>query len=231
MIKGFSLIELLLALTLCLTVLSLVVVSMGQSVRLGKEITSRQNGLEALFYTVDRLKEDLVKCGMRFQELRSVWQVPVIENTAHSIALTYGNVSTYLRQTARAGEDWIMVRDHIGFKKNKMVVIYDPTFKSHEFYKIRNLKKGLVYLDGNLINSYPVNSVVILIRNITYRFFPKEQVLKRKVDSGYFQPLVEKVTDFHVSFFPANPAVLYRLEINKREQVQGYIFLPNMVMK
>jgi len=231
MIRGFTMIELLVGLTLMLTVFSLVITNMGQSVKTARDLTRRQNLLEAVFFTVDRLKEDLVKCGMRFQELRRVWDIPVISHTPSSVAITYGKAGTFLSQPAQKGEDWLMAENLHCFAKNKQIVIYDPAFQAHEFAKIRRIRNGLIHLQEKLVHGYPENAVVILIRRIEYKYYQKQGILKRKVDRGYFQPLVEEVTDFQVSVSPRNPALLYRLEINRREQVQGYIFLNNMVLK
>jgi hypothetical protein len=72
--------------------------------------------------------------------------------------------------------------------------------------------------------------VVLVLKEIEYRYFEKQAQLKRKVDRGHFQPLVDRVSDFFVSFFPESQSVLYRIEVNNREQIRGYIFLKNMVV-
>jgi hypothetical protein len=66
---------------------------------------------------------------------------------------------------------------------------------------------------------------------VEYKIYPSQSALKRKVNSGYFQPMLEKVTDFNVTYFPEAISVLYRIEIDKKEQIRGYIFLVNMVAK
>jgi hypothetical protein len=59
--------------------------------------------------------------------------------------------------------------------------------------------------------------------------YDQQNTLKRKTDGGYFQPLIENVTEFYVNFFPEAYSVLYRIEVNKKEQIRGYVFLTNMV--
>ena len=63
----------------------------------------------------------------------------------------------------------------------------------------------------------------------SYRYFPDQRTLKRKADGGDFQPLLEEVSDFYVTYFPDANSVLYRIVVNKKEQIRGYIFLLNLV--
>ena len=39
--------------------------------------------------------------------------------------------------------------------------------------------------------------------------------------------VLSDVTDFNVSFFPDAGSVLYRIELQKKDQIRGYIFLNN----
>ena len=43
--------------------------------------------------------------------------------------------------------------------------------------------------------------------------------------------ILENVSDFYFSFFASSNSVLYRLEINHKEQIRGYIFLSNLTKK
>jgi hypothetical protein len=69
------------------------------------------------------------------------------------------------------------------------------------------------------------------LKEVEYKHYAEQNILKRKVNKGYFQPLIEGVTDFYVKFFPESCSVLYRIEVNKKEQIRGYIFLTNMVKR
>jgi hypothetical protein len=40
--------------------------------------------------------------------------------------------------------------------------------------------------------------------------------------------VLDDVTDFRVSFFPDANSVLYRIEMQKKDQIRGYIFLHNL---
>jgi len=84
-------------------------------------------------------------------------------------------------------------------------------------------------LKNPLQNDFPANSPVLVLKKVEYKFYSAQRLLKRKTDKGNFQPLLEEVSDFYVTFFPDANSVLYRIEVNKKEQIRGYIFLLNLV--
>jgi hypothetical protein len=88
---------------------------------------------------------------------------------------------------------------------------------------------GVLVLKNPLQNDFAQHSTVVALKKVEYKYFPAQGVLKRKTDKGNFQPLLEEVSDFYVTFFPDANSLLYRIEVNKKEQVRGYIFLLNLV--
>ena len=67
------------------------------------------------------------------------------------------------------------------------------------------------------------------IETILYRFDPEEKTLTRRVGLKRPEVFLEGVTDLYVAFFPESRSVLYRIELNGKESIRGYIFLVNMV--
>ncbi len=113
-------------------------------------------------------------------------------------------------------------------KKEKRILIYDPDNRNYEVNEIRAVDGDRLILAASLQDDYPINSSVVLLKEIEYKHFAEQNILKRKVNNGYFQPMIEEVTDFYVKFFPESSSVLYRIEIEKKEQIRGYIFMNNM---
>ena len=60
-------------------------------------------------------------------------------------------------------------------------------------------------------------------KKIEWRFDPKNRSLER---AGKL--MILDVTDFMVQYFPEANSVLYRIELDGKEQIRGYIFLMNM---
>ncbi len=231
MIKGFGFLEIFVTLTLSVIILLIVISNVTESTKYAKKITNNQQLLESIFHAVDTIRLDLTKCGMRLQEAGKHFNIPLFENTNDSFKLLYGLQSEVLLDNAFKGEKVVIINKNDFFKKSKKVLIYNTDHDQHEFNEIAGTNGDELILAYNLQNDYSKNSNIVAIKEVEYKLYAKENVLKRKLNGGYFQPLTENVTDFYVHFFPEVNSVLYRIEVNKREQVRGYIFLTNMVEK
>jgi hypothetical protein len=197
--------------------------------RIAKKITSNQERLEAIFHTVDTIKSDLNKCGMRLQEVCKLSNIPCFESSQGNFKVTYGLADEVLLENALQGQQTLKLAKNEFFKKDKLVLIYNLGLQVWEFNEISDFLGGALVLKNPLQNGFPVNSPVLVLKKVEYRFYPAQRMLKRKSDKGNFQPLLEEVTDFYVTFFPDANSVLYRIEVNKKEQIRGYIFLLNLV--
>jgi type II secretory pathway pseudopilin PulG len=226
---GFGMLEIIIALVLSLSILSIVIINVSESTAASKKITSNQQVLESIFHTVDTIKSDLTKCGMRLQEASRCFDLPVFDHSDRYFKLMYGISSEVFRQACFKGDKTIIINKNEYIKKNKRILIYNPDYSVYEFNIIKDLEHDHIILSSHLQNDYPPNSILIVLKIVEYKLYQKQNILKRKVDRGYFQPLIENVSDFYIQFFPDANAVLYRIEVNRKEQIRGYIYLINMV--
>jgi competence protein ComGF len=229
MIKGFGILEMLISLSLGLGILTVIIAHATETGRIAKKITSNQERLEAIFHTVDTIKSDLNKCGMRLQETCKFFNIPGFESSQGNFKVTYGLADEELLENALPGQQTLKITQNDFFKKDKIILIYSLAQQVWEFNEIRDFSGGTLVLKNPLQNDFPANSPVLVLKKVEYKFYPAQRMLKRKTDKGNFQPLLEEVTDFYVTFFPDANSVLYRIEVNKKEQIRGYIFLLNLV--
>ncbi len=229
MIKGFSLLEMIVALSLGLGILTIVLTNISTTGQQAKKVLTSQERLEGIFHAVDTIKSDLNKCGMRLQEAAQLTPFPLFEYGADGFKLTFGLSAEPLLLNAAAGAGCVQINPNDFFTKNRKIVIYNPDRGIVEFNEIVQSNKGMIRLKKNLESDFQVASIAVVLKEVEYRYYPAQQALKRKADRGNFQPLLEEVSDFFVTFFPDSKAVLYRIEVNKKEQIRGYIFLSNMV--
>jgi len=227
--NGFSILELIIALALSLTILSIVITNVSETSMMSKKITSKQDVLESVFHTVDTIKTDLTKCGMRLQEASKYFNFPLFEHSEESFKVIYGIANEIFQTDYFKGEKILDINKNEYFRKGKTVLVYNIDNDVFEFNEIKELEKGKIILLKNLQNDYFKNSIIVVLKQINYKLYSKQNVLKRKTDKGYFQPLIENVTDFYIKLFPDSNSVLYRIEINNKEQIRGYIFLMNTV--
>jgi len=188
-----------------------------------------QDRLEAIFHTVDTIKSDLNKCGMRLQEARQFCGISPFDSTSSSFTCTYGIAEEQLQEPSLKGQQAVKLAPSELFSKGKSVLIYDPGHKTWELNEIEYRIEGALALKTPLQHDYSPGSTVIALNNVTYRYYALRHVITRKVNSGQPQLLQEGVSDFYVTYFPDANSVLYRIEINKKEQIRSYIFLLNLV--
>ncbi len=229
MIKGFGILEMLVALSLGLGVLTVIIAHSTDAARVDRKITGNQERLEAIFHAVDTIKSDLNKCGMRLQEARELCGLAPFASAAGTFSCSYGIADEPLLEGAVRGQQAIRVGANDFFKKGKTLLLYDLVNRAWEQNEIEYRLDGALILKNRLQHDFVRNSAVVALKKVEYRYYPAQRVLKRKADGGNFQPLLEEVSDFYVTFFPDANSVLYRLEVNKKEQVRGYVFLLNMV--
>ncbi len=229
MIKGFSLVEVLVVLALTLGVVSVVVSNVVETNRCGEKLIGNQQRLESIFHTVDTLNSDLTKCGMRLQEAADVFGFSTFEHTEQSLRVLYGVGEEVLLEDGFQGESAVTINRSEYFSKRKEILIYDREQRCYEFNMIVKYSEDRLLLSYELENDYSKNSVVVVLKEVQYKIYGEQKALKRKVNRGYFQPLIEEVTDFDITYYPESVSVLYRIEVNNKEQVRGYIFLVNMV--
>jgi competence protein ComGF len=229
MIKGFSLLEVIVALTIGLGILIFVISNVSQSTTHTKRIISNQEKMESIFHTVEMIRSDLTKCGMRLLEPAKFLGMPLFVNSDYSFKVIYGIGNEMLIDDSKENATTVTINRNDFFKKGKKIVIYDPDNRNYEINEIQALDGDQLILLTGLQDDYPTNSSVVVLKEVEYKHYAEQNILKRKVNKGYFQPLIEGVTDFYVKFFPESCSLLYRIEVNKKEQIRGYIFLTNMV--
>ena len=210
---------------------------------------------EAISHTVEVIRDDLIQCGMRLTAPAKFLGFPLFVNRDYSFRVIYGIKDEMLKVGAKESETSVTInrdnsrsvgcrstggviskvcrKDKVSkgiVKKGKRIVIYDPDNTKYEVNEIRAIEGDRLILVTGLKDDYPRQSSLVVLRDVEYKHYPQENMLKRKVDKGYFRPLLEGVTDFYVKFFPESCSVLYRVEIEKKEQIRGYIFMENIVL-
>ena len=146
MIKGFGILEMLLALSLGLGILTVIIAHSAESGKVARKVTVNQERLEAIFHTVDTIKSDLNKCGMRLQEARQSFPISCFSSAAGSFWCEYGLADELLLENAARGQQTLKVARNEYFKKDKAVLIYNLALGVWEFNEIRDCLGGALVL-------------------------------------------------------------------------------------
>lgn len=227
MSSGFTILEMLFSLSVSFVVLLMGVTAINQAGGYSEKLSEDQQRIEALFNMVDLIKADLLKCGVRLNYTDDF--VEPFRWEQDGFKLIYGFYEEFLKQSESAGSLMIRVRGNRElFPQGCKVIIFDPLSGDKELNLIERYTGGFIELAAPLNRKYSRGSFLICLKTLEYRWFPVEKCLKRKVDKGVFQPLIDEVTDFKVSYVNDCRTVQYRVEIDSREQLQSYVFLNNL---
>jgi hypothetical protein len=178
---------------------------------------------------VDVIKSDLNKCGMRLQEARQFCDIQPFASTPNGFTCTCGVADEQLLKNAVKGQHELKIGANVFFKPGRPILIYDLASQAWEMNEIKSRQDVALVLKQALKNDFLPDSRVVALQLVEYKFYPVERMLKRKVDNLNFQPLQAEVTDFYATFFPDAQSVLYRIEVGRKEQIRGYIFLINFI--
>lgn len=227
--SGFSLIETIVVMTLSLGVLAMVLGNIATSTHHSKRILTNQEILESIFHTVDTMKSDLTKCGMRLQQANEYFKLNLIQVDEAWFKVIYGLGGGTLKEPAYTGDTTVRLAGDDYSRSKRRVILYNIRDNIYQFNDITDVSGDTISLAQELTADFDTHSIIVILQEVEYKLYPKEGCLKRKTGRSYFQPMVENVTDFYVKHFPDSCSVLYRLEVNHKEQIRGYIFLTNLV--
>ena len=87
--NGFSILELLVVLAISFTIFGMVISNISEGITVSRKVTTRHQLLESLFFTVDTIKNDLTKCGMRLQEAASMFNLKLFTHTQSGFKVIY----------------------------------------------------------------------------------------------------------------------------------------------
>ncbi len=229
MTGGFSILEVIVVLTLSLGIFGAVFNSVVASTHHAKRILTNQEVLESIFHTVDTIKSDFTKCGMRLQEAGNHFGIELFQSEEQWCKVVYGLGGGVLSESAFAGNTFIQISGDDFIKGKRKIILYNIEDNVYQFNNIQETSGDRAVLSEPLTADFDRNSIVVALKEVEYKFYGKQGCLKRKTGQGNFQPMVENVTDFYLKYYPETCSILYRLEVNHKEQIRGYIFLTNMV--
>lgn len=205
--------------------------TLRQSMKATRKVVSHQQKMEGIFHTMDILRSDLTKCGMRLGEAARIFHLPLFESGGEDLRIIYGVSGEKLTMEACCGEFQAVIQRNDFFSKGKKVLFFEPASGIYEFNEIKGRKGDQLTLAQPLLQDYPLNTALVALKEVEYKLYTHPEYpgpLKRKVNKGYFQPLLEEVTEFYIQYVPEAHSVFYRIQVNGREQLQGYVFMTHM---
>ena len=152
--NGFGILEAIIVLTLSLMICSILITSVFESTSCSKKVNKNQQMLESIFHTVDTIKSDLSKCGMRLQEAGQYYKIDWFEKTQDGFKVTFGVTTIRLGEPYFKGNNNIGVEKNEFLRKNKMFLIYHPDSGSYEIKKIKEVNANQITTATPLQSDY-----------------------------------------------------------------------------
>lgn len=210
---GFTLIELLAGLTLSLFVISTGVEFFGLARRVFFRLKEREEADQAALAAVDRMRIDLLRAGRGLCRETAAGLVEPVRADEGALTTTALERGLDLAAAAPAGASRLALVSSADIARGQRIVLSREG--SGEVRTVARIEAGAVVLDGPLEGAYdPATAAVALLESVAYHLDPDAGVLRRRVNDGAAQPVLERARSAAWSFDPATLLVRVRLELD-----------------
>jgi Tfp pilus assembly protein PilW len=193
--KGISLIESLLALTFFLVIILASFEFFGTTRKVFFKLQGAQMAQESAMAALDKIRTDVHKAGQGLIEPINLGAVSGIESADGALIVMSAEKNSVLLADAQAGQTTLSLEDAGGFTAGKTVCLFDKN--KGEALKIVSVSGQSVTLASPLsLNYAKEESVVLLLYIVTFYLDAEKSTLRRKVNAGTPQPLLENVQYF-----------------------------------
>ena len=131
-----------------------------------KRIISSHEKMEPIFHTVELMRQDLTKCGMRLLEPAKFLGFPLFVHSDYSFKVIYGIKTRMLIDDSKENATAITINRSDFFKKGKRIVIYEPDNKNYEINEIQSVDGDRLILVTGLHDDYPKNSSLVVLKEV-----------------------------------------------------------------
>jgi prepilin-type N-terminal cleavage/methylation domain-containing protein len=204
--RGFSLIESLIALTLFLFIVLAGIEVFGLSRGTLFKLEKVQMAEESVAAAVDRIRADIRSAGRGLAGPAGFEIVRSVEDAAGTLIVRYAEKSTTLTADAAVGQIVLAAADGRDFVSGRTICISDSS--KGESAILSSTTANTLTLTSPLARSFSREETSIaLIQKISLYLDLERSVLRRKVDGGTGQPLLEDALSFSYMIGATAPVV------------------------
>lgn len=230
-VSGLSLLEFLISLTLffitLLMGLQFFAASRNQFTKLKQSYESRSDLLAA----ADKIKADSRTAGQGISIPVSLGIIEPVSSEESGLTIRKLQDGMNLTAALEAGQTFIPLESTSAFSRNR-----DLCFCGHgygEIIAIAEVTKTGIRLASPLAQAYrPPESTLLQINEVTFFLDGTSHILRRCVNRGSAQPLLEDVRDFHHAYEAEHHLIRVRLVHSpaKEEEYETWIFPRNTAL-
>jgi type II secretory pathway pseudopilin PulG len=201
--QGYSMIEILTVLAFFSLIILAALSFFETTRRVFFRLQDAQETQESSASALEKIKSDVLQAGQGLAEAIRLGLVSGIDTTADGVTLKKAVAESALAEDAHAADTSLQFRDTSEFGPGKTACIIDSM--KGELIKISSLSKNIATLASPLTHDYSkADSSVVALQTITFSFDAEKATIRRKVDAGTPQPLLEDVKSFSVSYDEAS---------------------------
>ena len=229
--KGFTLVELLVGMTLFLVILIAGVEFFGHARELFFKLKDAEEDAQAAYSALDRIRLDLVRGGRGLSEAIGQGLLSAVDAGPERLTILSSEGARALRLDLSPGGDRAELETAAGIKKGDSVCFLEAS--RGEVRGVAAVEGDTLVLDTPAEAGYSAGVCRVLpIEKVSYYLGSSDKVVRRQVNSSPAQPLIEDVGDFRFSYdLPSNLAsVFLGLAPHKESNYGIFVFPKNAVL-
>lgn len=209
---GFSLVECLLGMALSLFVITSSLQFFGLAQKVFFRLKEREEAGQGALAALDRMRIDLLHAGRGLAAEAALGLVEAARATDEELRTTSLEKALTLAGEARAGETRLRLASTADIAAGQEICLSDGS--AGEVRTVAAVERGAVILEEPLERGYlPDTAAVSLLENVAYFLDGPARVLRRRVNAGSAQPLLEKAGSATWLYDPEARLVRIRLEL------------------
>jgi type II secretory pathway pseudopilin PulG len=197
--KGFSLVELLIGMTLFMIILIAGVEFFMHARGLFFKLKDAEEDAQAAYSALDRIRMDLVRSGRGLTEAIGLGLLSAVEAGPERLTILSSEGARSLGQDLSPGGDHAVVDSTEGIKKGDGVCFLEGL--RGEVRVVAAVEGNALVLDLPAETGYSAGACRVLpIEKVSYYLGALDRVIRRRVNSSPAQPLIEDVGEFRYTY-------------------------------
>ncbi len=210
-LKGFSLIESLISLSLFLIIVLTCFELFGITRDIFIKLKNNEEAREAALAALDKIRTDLLAGGSGLINPIRLGILEGVSQNSKRLVILSKEKDLFCLDNLVEGQTRIPLESTAELKKGREICLFDS--QNGEVKSISRVDRESIVISSPLDLSYSMDKVsLILIKKISLYLDEKTPVLRRKVNSSPAQPLLEETTSF--SFNLDRPSNLVKLSVS-----------------
>ena len=210
---GFSLVECLLGMALSLFVITSSLQFFGLAQKVFFRLKEREEAGQGALAALDKMRIDLLHAGRGLAGEMALGLLEAARATDEELRTTSIEKPLALSGEARAGDSRLLLDSTADIAAGQEICLSDGS--AGEVRTVARVERGAVVLGETLERGYsPATAAVSLLENVAYFLDGPTRVLRRRVNAGSAQPLLENAQAATWLYDPGTRLVRIRLELS-----------------